>query len=384
LYTSPITLGEMPVDPSRIQGFGSTPAIPPESEVNIVSDDILSLISAAFGQASQTLNEMTRDIDLDLERIKAMFNCQAPGQETLNAEQIVVEHAISQVRSTLTCQAPDSSQLTRDEIEVDTSSVAQSQSLPHEEVQPDQDEAMIAADAVSKDPANLLDLSDPLPTQEQPKCVSSVEVQSRIEVNEEAQADRDMPANGLGKELVNLLDLSCPAVDQEQCTQSESGALNKQSAESSQFSDLPSPGRARTLAREDVLSSKEEQIMLAGILSKERVNLMELFDSLPSQRQPAATEGGNLESGFPTSSDLLDLSNPISVQGELLPLKRRTFDAQATDLLDLSGSAPASDMNATVVPQTDAVCDLVGTFETQIPPAISDAALHGVSAQDAV
>jgi len=213
----------MPVDPSRIQGFGSTPTSPPENEneVNIVSDDILGAIIAAFGQASQKLNEMTRDIDLDLERIKAMFSCQAPGQETLSAEQIVVEHAISQVRSTLTCQAPDSSQLTRDEIEVDTSSVAQSQSLPHEEVQPDQDEAMIAADAVSKDPANLLDLSDPLPTQEQPKArecslldTNTVKPTDLLDLSNPVPVQSELVLLGAGPACTqpsDLLDLSDPA-----------------------------------------------------------------------------------------------------------------------------------------------------------------------------
>lgn len=74
-------------------------------------DDMLSMLQGALRDAERIKDHLVTECDVDLERIRSAFNCQEPGNATLSAEQIVVEHAVEQVRSTLNCANPDTSNL---------------------------------------------------------------------------------------------------------------------------------------------------------------------------------------------------------------------------------------------------------------------------------
>jgi len=67
-------------------------------------EEVLNTVNAALRDAERIKDSLT---GIDFERIKSAFNCQAPGAETLSAEQIVIEHAFEQAKSVMTCGAPD-------------------------------------------------------------------------------------------------------------------------------------------------------------------------------------------------------------------------------------------------------------------------------------
>jgi len=90
-------------------------------------EDFLSTVGSALrdaeklkGQASVQLGEMSNDF----ERMKSAFNCQAPGNETLSAEQIFIEHTFEQAKSTLSCSGPDAADLHAHEEVIPSSAVA--------------------------------------------------------------------------------------------------------------------------------------------------------------------------------------------------------------------------------------------------------------------
>jgi hypothetical protein len=83
------------------------------SEATGTWEEIKSTIEGALREAEKLktrIAESAGDINFDMSRIRSAFNCQAPGTETLSAEQIVVEHAVLQVKSALSCTNPETSE----------------------------------------------------------------------------------------------------------------------------------------------------------------------------------------------------------------------------------------------------------------------------------
>jgi hypothetical protein len=76
----------------------------PRYDAQKLWEDLLSTIGTALRDAERLKDRIANDIDL--ERIRSAFNCQAPGAETLSAEQIVIEHAVEEFKSRLSCGAP--------------------------------------------------------------------------------------------------------------------------------------------------------------------------------------------------------------------------------------------------------------------------------------
>lgn len=76
----------------------------PRYDAQKLWEDLLSTIGTALRDAERLKDRIANDIDL--ERFRSAFNCQAPGAETLSAEQIVIEHAVEEFKSRLSCGAP--------------------------------------------------------------------------------------------------------------------------------------------------------------------------------------------------------------------------------------------------------------------------------------
>lgn len=72
-------------------------------------EDILSTLGSALRDVERikdTVSVEISNVSVDLDRFRSAFNCQSPGNETLSAEQIVVEHAFEQAKSVMSCGAP--------------------------------------------------------------------------------------------------------------------------------------------------------------------------------------------------------------------------------------------------------------------------------------
>jgi len=73
-------------------------------------EDLLNTMGSALRDAERIKGRLANEIvNIDLERIKSTFTCQAP--QTLSAEVIVIEHAFEQAKTALSCSKPDISDL---------------------------------------------------------------------------------------------------------------------------------------------------------------------------------------------------------------------------------------------------------------------------------
>lgn len=170
-------------------------------------EDILSTIGSAFRDVERVKTQITSEIDVDFQRIRSAFNCQAAGQETLSADQIVVEHVYEQAKTVLSCSAPDAADLAsqeevfdevverRNPAELDTAeSPQESEVLTAKPEKAPMDLLDLTAPVESSSqeaPMDLLDFSDPVVDEGK----ASVEVPDLLLVGAaELQEDADLPS----------------------------------------------------------------------------------------------------------------------------------------------------------------------------------------------
>jgi hypothetical protein len=135
-------------------------------------------------------------VNFDVQRIRAAFNCQSPGNETLSAEQIVVEHAYEQAKSVLSCTQPrgfDQQEEVVDE-RVEIHHDSEDEALDVQE-----SKAAVASPAEPKERTDLLDLSVSSPME----LISPVEVNSATEATTVSSVAAMPPADLLDISLAN-------------------------------------------------------------------------------------------------------------------------------------------------------------------------------------
>jgi len=193
-------------------------------------EDFLSTVGSALRDAERIKEQISSEMDFDLTRIRSAFNCQEPGNATLSAEQIFVEHAVDQVKSTLNCANPDISDLRsqeevieRDPVEPAVLTVRQQEStnaggqmwssMREAPAEPPSEQPTVIAD---KPPVDLLDLSAqvqhvPAAQQQKPMEQAPVDLLD-IPLDEDEQAPADLLDLPLQEETppMNLVDMEAP------------------------------------------------------------------------------------------------------------------------------------------------------------------------------
>lgn len=224
------------VDPSRIQGFGNATS---EGETDHSSrftswdssNDVFNNLEAASQEIYQALAQIGSNLQVGYQRVKSAFNCQAPEQQTLSAEQIVVEHAWEQVKASLSCSNVDESHVDNKEFKVDVEEAeretpATSEILPHE---PDQGTPEMQPPGPChgtqemSSSADLLDLSEEAKASGSPDLLdlSQPTLQSESKDSHGAPAESQASGQDISAELLpsaDLLDFSEPLTSAEAST----------------------------------------------------------------------------------------------------------------------------------------------------------------------
>jgi len=203
-------------------------------------EDILSTIGSAFRDVERVKTQITSEIDVDFQRIRSAFNCQAAGQETLSADQIVVEHVYEQAKTVLSCSAPDAADLAsqeevfdevverRNPAELDTAeSPQESEELSAKPEKAPMDLLDLTASVESppqEAPMDLLDFSDPVVKQGK----ANIEVPDRLLVSPQvAAAELQEAADLPSMQKTNLLDIAEPMLGESSADASPPQAVHE-------------------------------------------------------------------------------------------------------------------------------------------------------------
>jgi len=253
--------------------------------------------------------------EIDLQRIRSAFNCQAPGHETLSAEQIVVEHAVSQVKSALSCTAPDTEELHSQEEVIEpwedhrsTAGItadSQEESTGLAGLKPvSVDHAVAdAAHQVRKEPMDLLDSADALPA-DTPVIEASEEYAAKAAVDLLDLSDAvpaQVKTEAAGPETPDLLNLSDSIMPEAPAA----ATFNQEP------SGVPNDQQRNILDIVDLTLGQTPQQVESVQAVHELVDLLDLSEQ-PSKASPAVK---GFDQQVPTPFDIPELVENTGDQG---------------------------------------------------------------------